>query len=285
MAPAFAIVKEYATSYFFPLFLYVLGVYYFLRVFVRTLFQKPIELLSPSTVAGQSFGEAWAALDEGDPYEGPLRHILPALGTASGKILEIGPGSGEQVRFLTNPKVEMVYGVEPCKVLHEPLSKAILAAGLQEKYRILDCGAERKSLSEGLRRAGLLKDNKSGEYEGSPLFDTIIVIRVLCSVNNPVDTVDFLYQLLKPGGRLLVGEHIQNPWRKSTGSVLGRFTQVLYQLAGWSFFMGNCHLDRKTDEYLETVGNKYGGWGKVELKAVGEFAPIPFVFGELVKRK
>lgn len=183
----------------------------------------------------------------------------------------------------------MVYGVEPCSILHEPLGQAVQQAGLGSRYNILGCGAERESLREGLTGAGLLGLRKVGKGSGGDgekgeIFDAIIVIRVLCSVNNPVDTIDHLYKLLKPGGRLIVGEHIQNRWRKGTGSIFGRFTQVLYQFAGWSFLLGNCHLNRKTDEYLLDVGEKYGGWGKMEIKYVGEFAPIPFVVGELVKR-
>ncbi|EDN97589.1 hypothetical protein SS1G_12442 [Sclerotinia sclerotiorum 1980 UF-70] len=194
----------------------------FFLVLLRTLLHKPSRALHLSNIASQSFGEAWAALDEGDPYAGPLANILPVLSTASGTILEIGPGSGEQVRFLTNEHVERVYGVEPCGVLHELLKKSVREAGLQGKYRILGCGAGRESLNEELKKVGIL---------------------------------------------------------------VARCTQILYQLAGWSFFMGNCHLNRRTDDYLKAVGEKYGGWEKVELKTVGGFAVLPFVSGELVKRR
>ncbi|KAJ8065794.1 hypothetical protein OCU04_006457 [Sclerotinia nivalis] len=281
---ASATLKEYAMSYFLPFYLYVLTAYQFLLVLFRTLLHNPFHIRPLSNIASQSFGEAWAALDEGDPYSGPLANILPVLSTASGTILEVGPGSGDQVRFLTNENVEMVYGVEPCEVLHGPLEKAVREAGLQGKYKILGCGAERESLSEELRNVGLLKDDKKGGILWE-VFDTITVIRVLCSVNNPIDTIDFLYKLLKPGGRLIVCEHVENPWWQGTGSLVARCTQILCQLGGWSFFMGNCHLDRRTDEYLKAAGEQYGGWEKVELKTVGEFAVIPFVFGELVKRR
>lgn len=87
---------------------------------------------------------------------------------------------------------------------------------------------QRESLSKGLRDAGILGDEESERG----VFDAIIVIRDLCSVKNPVDAVEFFYKSLKPGGRLIVGEHIKNRWRKGTGSIFGRLTQVLYQSIG-----------------------------------------------------
>lgn len=40
--------------------------------------------------------------------------------------------------------------------------------------------------------------------------DTILSMQVLCSVEKPEEVLRYLYTLLKPGGRMVVYEHVQN---------------------------------------------------------------------------
>jgi len=194
-------------------------------------------------------------------------------------ILELGPGTGDQVRWLTNLEIEAVYGVEPCLELHAPLQKTIAKMGLDGKYHVLTCGGERESLRPGLKEAGLL--DGTGD---APIFNTIICSKVLCSIPNPEDTVESLYGLLKPGGKMLVCEHIKNQWRTPKGSFTSRLVQAFYMLIGWTFFMGGCHLDRNTLQVFKDVGSKYGGWDTVDLEFAMEWGTLPFVLGELVKK-
>jgi SAM-dependent methyltransferase len=71
-------------------------------------------------------------------------------------------------------------------------------------------------LGAKLRKQGL--DQSTGG-----VFDTIICVRVLCSVLDLEQTAEELYSFLKPGGKLLVTEHVVNPWRTAKGSVVARF--------------------------------------------------------------
>lgn len=145
----------------------------------------------------------------------------------------------------------------------------------------MHCSAEKESLVPALEKNGLLDDakvNKGG------VFDSIVCTRVLCSVPRPEETIGGLYGLLKPGGKMLVCEHVVNPWTTRKGSMLARGFQVLYTLLGWSFFMGDCHMNRDTGKILREVAEGDGGWESVDLDSHFEWSTLPYVSGVLVKR-
>lgn len=116
------------------------------------------------------------------------------------------------------------------------------------------------------------------------IFDTIICIRVLCSVPNLESSLTTLYSLLRPGGRFIICEHVINPWRTPKGSILGRAFQVLYMLLGWPFFIGDCRMDRDTATLLKRIGDANGGWESVELDKKMEWSVLPFTSGVYVKK-
>lgn len=112
-------------------------------------------------------------------------------------MLEIGPGSGNQVPRFDKSRVSKIYGVEPNIDLHEALRASVKKAKLDDIYEIVPHGAEDE---ESFRRYGIAPNS----------LDTIISIQVLCSVPDPIGTVRHLYQYLKPGGKMIVYEHIQS---------------------------------------------------------------------------
>jgi SAM-dependent methyltransferase len=201
--------------------------------------------------------------------------IPPLLATAGGTVLDIGPGTGTQTKLFDPRKVQMMFGAEPCVGLHEDLRAKIVACGFSSKYHILPCGAEPQSLIPALNKAGFsAADLESG------IFDTIVCVRVLCSVPNPAETIRGLYDLLKPGGKLLICEHVVNPWTSRGGSVIARLFQALYGFLGWSFFVGDCHLNRDTERTLKEVGD----WESVALERSFCWAPLTYISGALVKK-
>ena len=121
---------------------------------------------------------------------------LPALDSeAYGTVVEIGPGSGNQLSRYDKSKIRKVYGIEPNKDLHEALRKTIKAEDLEGIYEIVPYGVED---FERLKEYGI--------SEGS--VDTVMSISVLCSVPRPQEMTKAMYKLLKPGGQMLVHEHI-----------------------------------------------------------------------------
>lgn len=204
------------------------------------------------------------------------------LPTASGVVLELGPGSGEQVQhFATAKKATTIYGAEPCVPLHPDLQANAVRYGLRDKYRIVTAGAEKETLIPGLAKAGLLTDKSPR----SGIFDTVVCVRVLCSVQDLRETTAAIYTLLKPGGKLIVVEHTVNPWNTPQGSYIARMMQTAYSLLGWTFFVGNCHLRRDIRQAIIDSASTDGGWGRVDLKTHFGWAVLPYVAGTVTKRK
>ena len=159
--------------------------------------------------------------------------------------------------------------------MHPFLRKTIQKVGLEGKYEVLSCGAEWESILPAVKKAGLVKEDGNTE-----VFDTIVCSKVLCSVPEPKATIEGLYKLLKPGGRLLINEHIKN--RAAThedGSWAARIVQIVMMRIGWTAVAGNCCLDRETWKTIEEVGRENGGWANRKLDFVAGWSTIPFVFG------
>ena len=220
--------------------------------------------------------------DPNQPLQGSATLIPPLLATSEGVVLELGPGSGAQVRyFKPASKARKIYGAEPCLPLHKALLANAHESGLGDKYAIVTAGAEKETLLPGLAKAGLLA--KTGDDGG--VFDTIVCVRVLCSVVNLKETGETLYELLKPGGKLLVCEHVENPWWTPKGSYLARGMQTVYSLLGWTFFVGNCHLTRNTGQALVDAAKAHGGWEEVDLTTSFTWTCLPYASGTLIKRR
>lgn len=186
--------------------------------------------------------------------------------------------------LLRSPAIKSIYGAEPCVGLHHALCTRAIANGLSEKYHALPCGVASSVLLPALRGTGTGATDAYDSDPGNGVFDTILCIRVLCSVPEMEKTVRELYGLLKPGGRMLVLEHVVNDWRAAKGSILARVLQSLYQLLGWSYFIGDCALDRDTERVLKGVAEGDGGWDVVELEKAAEWSTLPYLSGFLVKK-
>ena len=129
------------------------------------------------------------------------------VASATGTVIEYGPGSGSQVSRYDPKKVTKIYGLEPCEGLHTQLRENVKKAGLSDIYTIVPCGIED---AETLRRYGVDKE----------AVDTVLSIQVLCCVRDPKETVAALYRLLKPGGQMIVYEHVKS-WDLISSAVQG----------------------------------------------------------------
>jgi ubiquinone/menaquinone biosynthesis C-methylase UbiE len=111
--------------------------------------------------------------------------------------LEIGPGIGSQVPRYDKAKVAKVYGVEVNPLLHEALRGKVVEEKVEHMYEIVGCAAEDTAtlLEHGI---------------GPESIDCVISIQVLCSVPEPDMVARELWRLLKPGGELIVYEHVKS---------------------------------------------------------------------------
>lgn len=120
---------------------------------------------------------------------------MPSLiRAASGIVLELGPGSGNQLHRFDNPAIERIYGIEPNRHFATDINAKIEAHGLKDKYQLVVAGIED---SDTLREAGI----KEG------ILDAVLCIQVLCAVKDTKSVMKEVWKLLKPGGKFVFWEH------------------------------------------------------------------------------
>ena len=211
--------------------------------------------------------------------------LLPILATSKGVILDVGPGGGHQVfRFSNVEGIKVIYGAEPGESMHAALKKRATQAGLGDKYHVLNCGAELESLVPAIAKAGVLKPQQT-PGSNTP-FDEIVCLRVLCGITDPSAVIAGLYSLLKPGGRMVVCEHVINSGDSAKGGTpVGRFIQQASMWMAWSPLMGGCDLTRDTLTSLQKAAEKDGGWAKTDVELCDAYSTIPHIVGTLVKRE
>ncbi|KAF1851691.1 uncharacterized protein K460DRAFT_298969 [Cucurbitaria berberidis CBS 394.84] len=271
---------ERAPTLLRPAILLLLSAYHFIMTILEVVFveRRPFALFNLTQLRYKSFARVWNNNGEMMSAEmpGPLFQLLS---TCKGVVLDIGPGSGEILPRFNPNLISAMYGAEPAVDLHSGLRRRAQETGFGAKYHALLCGAEPESLIPALHKSGILDVSGKGGLASEGIFDEICCVRVLCGVPHPQQTITGLYNLLKPGGRMVVCEHVANPWR-TEGRVVARFMQLVYTLLGWPFFMGGCELQRHTWDYLRDAGK----WDKFDLKYYGPQDCIPFVVGELIKK-
>jgi SAM-dependent methyltransferase len=176
------------------------------------------------------------------------RQVIPQ---AAGRVLEVGIGTGLNLRFYDRSRIERLVGIDPAQEMH-PL-------------------AQRRS-----RRAGLDVDLRAAAAERLPFeaasFDCVVCTFTLCSVRDPAAALAEMRRVLRPGGHLLFAEHGLAPdapvaaWQRRLEPV-------------WTRIAGGCHLTRDVPLLLRDAGFHadlergyfsrpkvlgYGFWGRAQ---------------------
>jgi ubiquinone/menaquinone biosynthesis C-methylase UbiE len=150
------------------------------------------------------------------------------LGSASGRVLELGAGTGHNLEHYTDAVTELVLA-EP-----DPNMAAILRVRLQSE----GTAAENASVIEAPAEELPFDDGS---------FDVVVATLVLCTVENPVRALAEVRRVLVEGGRLLYLEHVRSARRG-----LARWQDWLERPWGW--VSGGCHPNRDTDQLLAGAG-------------------------------
>ncbi|HET9120629.1 MAG TPA: class I SAM-dependent methyltransferase [Solirubrobacterales bacterium] len=157
---------------------------------------------------------------------GEMRRRL--LASASGRVLELGAGTGPNLSYYTDAVMELVLA-EPdphmARILRERLQREGTAAG---KPSVIEAPAEELPFDDGS-------------------FDVVVATLVLCTVENPARAVAEVRRVLVEGGRLLYLEHV-----RSARHGLARWQDWFERPWGW--VAGGCHPNRATDELLAGAG-------------------------------
>lgn len=150
---------------------------------------------------------------------------------ASGRVLELGVGTGSNLGFYP-PSVTVVMGIDPHDAVLGRAARTVagLEAG-EPGYRIC------------LQRA----DAARLPYADAS-FDTVVAFLTLCTIPDHVAASREAHRVLRPGGRLLVLEHV----KAREGSRLARWQRRLDPL--WNRAAVGCHLDRDTEAALREAG-------------------------------
>ncbi|HEX5485142.1 MAG TPA: class I SAM-dependent methyltransferase [Limnobacter sp.] len=162
---------------------------------------------------------------------------------AHGKVLEIGIGTGLNMRFYDSKKVKSVLGLDPAMQMHRLARRRIQQAGLDVQLL-------------GLSASSIPLDDHS--------IDTIVMTYTLCSIEDPVPALREMRRVLKPEGKLLFCEHGIAPDAK-VASLQNRLQPV------WGKLAGGCHLNRDIPALLNEAGFK-----TEQLEA--SYVPGPKVF-------
>ena len=148
------------------------------------------------------------------------RHEL--LGGARGRVLEIGAGTGLNLRHYP-PSVEEVVFTEP----EEPMARRL----------------EQKLAGEALKASVVRAPAEALPFPDDS-FDTAVATLVLCTVEDPERTLSEIARVLRPGGQFLFLEHVRSDEEK-----LARWQDRLLPL--WKRIGHGCNCNRRTAALLD----------------------------------
>ncbi|HUZ91271.1 MAG TPA: class I SAM-dependent methyltransferase [Methylocella sp.] len=157
------------------------------------------------------------------------RRLMPyrerVTGSAEGRVLEIGIGSGLNLPLYRTSAQEIV-GLEPKPQL---VAMAKRAAGASPVPA---------TLIEGTAESIPLDDNS---------IDTVVSTWTLCTINDVTAALAEVRRVLKPGGRLLFAEHGLAP-----DESVRKWQNLL--TPAWKCISGGCHLNRPAGALIESAG-------------------------------
>ena len=145
------------------------------------------------------------------------------IAQAGGEVLEVGAGTGANLGHYRS--VERVVAAEPDPAMRGRLVRHL--GGATVPVEVSDVPAERLGFPDAS-------------------FDTVVATLVLCSVADPDAALAEMRRVLRPGGRLLVLEHVRGEGRRARWQ--DRVTPL------WRRVGAGCHPNRDTAAAIVRAG-------------------------------
>ncbi|CAH8364330.1 unnamed protein product [Eruca vesicaria subsp. sativa] len=187
---------------------------------------------------------------------GYKRKLFENLTAKAEKVLEIGVGTGPNLKYYASNENVCVFGMDPNQKMEKYACESAREAGLKpENFRLLG--------------EAIPLDNDS--------VDAVIATLVLCSVSDVTQTLNEIKRVLKPGGIFLFIEHVA----AEDGSFFRHVQNLLDPLE--QVVADGCHLTRNTGLYISAAG--FGGGAEINTASIHSFPWIirPHVYGVAYK--
>ena len=154
----------------------------------------------------------------------PLRR--EAVGQARGVVLEVGAGSGLNFALYPPGQVERVEAIEPDATMRRYAEPRRVAAPVP--ITLTAAPAEALPFAD-------------------ETFDSAVATLVFCSVSDPLRSLGEIKRVLKPGGALLMFEHV-----RAEGAFTARVQDMATPLN--TRLAGGCHMNRDTAQTVTQAG-------------------------------
>eukprot|EP01018_Ginkgo_biloba_P038308 Gb_09192 [translate_table: standard] len=183
--------------------------------------------------------------------------LLNQLKGKSKTILELGIGTGPNIKYYASGVDVSVVGVDPNKHMEKYALAAATAAGLpRSQFKFIH-----------------------GVGEALPILnsciDAVVCTLVLCSVKDVAATLKEVQRVLKPGGLFIFVEHVAAP----DGTPLRFWQNLLDPLQ--QFVSDGCHLTRATGNYIRESGFSDASINMTSISSVSLISP--HIFGTAYK--
>ena len=155
-----------------------------------------------------------------------LKQRQKVVPLATGRVLEVGMGSGINLQYYDADRIEFVYGLEPSEGMRNKARRNLEASPVEVRW--LDLPGEEVPL-----------DDDS--------VDTVMLTYTLCTIPDWPAALQQMRRVLKPGGTLVFCEHGEAPdddvrrWQDRVNPI-------------WKKIAGGCNLNRPIPGCLEQEG-------------------------------
>ena len=163
---------------------------------------------------------------------------------AQGQVLELGIGSGLNVKHYDAKRVSKVIGVDPSEESWQLAQPAVQQSDVPVEY--LQSSAEEIPLA-------------------TDSVDTAVITYTLCTIPDPSRALAEVVRVLRPGGRVLVAEHALAP-DASVAKWQNRVNGF------WGKMAGGCHINRDICRLIEATPLQIQDWQAMYLPQTPKIA-------------